>query len=292
MRSQGIGGSDTGAVVGMNRWKSPFQLWLEKTGQVEPEDISNKENVYWGTKLEPLIAQRFCEVTGKKLHRQGMMANVNYPWMLVNVDRLVVGENAGLECKTTNTFSAKEWDADNLPDSYYWQCQHYMMATGMSKWYIAVLIGGQDFRHKEIPRCQPDIDFLYEAEKEFWEVNVQQNIMPPVDGSDSCAAAIREKFKGGRPDPVVLPEESIQLLELIDNFKAEKKNLDANLKESENKLCLLLGDNEIGYAGERKVTWKVQNGRVTVDGKKLKAEQPDIYKQYTKVGKPTRVLRV
>lgn len=291
MRDKGIGGSDAAIIVGLNHWKSPFQLWLEKTGQVEQDDLSDNEYVYWGTVLEQAVADRFCELTGKKVHRQGMMQHVDYPWMLANVDRMVVGEDAGLECKTTNGFAGKEWEYDKLPDAYYCQCQHYMMVTGCQKWYIACLIGGNHFVWKEIERNEEDIGALREAEAEFWD-HVQQLTMPQVDGTDSCAAALREKFKGGQTDPVVLPEESIQLLELIDNFKAEKKNLDANLKESENKLCLLLGDNEIGYAGERKVTWKVQNGRVTVDSKKLKAEQPDIYEQYSKVGKPTRVLRV
>jgi putative phage-type endonuclease len=291
LRNSGIGGSDAAIAVGLSRWKSPFQLWLEKTGQSKPEDLSDNEYIYWGTVLEQVVADRFCEVTGKKVHRQGMMQNVKNPWMLANVDRMVVGENTGLECKTANGFAAKEWEDDKIPDAYYCQCQHYMMATGCSKWYIACLIGGNHFVWKAIERNEADIAALYQAEAEFWE-HVEQMTMPPLDGSDSCAAALKEKFQGGRIDPINLPEESIRLLEMIDSFKEKKKTVESTLKETENKLCLLLGDNEIGYAGDRKITWKVQNGRITVDSKKLKTELPDVYAQYSKVGKPTRVLRV
>lgn len=115
--------------------------------------------------------------------------------------------------------------------------------------------------------------------------------MPPVDGSDSCAAALKDKFQGGQMDPVDLPEESVKLIELIDSFKEEKKAVENNLKETENKLCLLMGNNEIAYAGERKITWKFQKGRTSVDKDKLKVEMPDIYTQYLKIGKPNRVLR-
>ena len=94
LRNSGIGGSDAAVIAGLNRWKSPYQLWLEKTGQVEPEDLSNNEYVYWGTVLEQVVADRFCELTGKKVYRKGMMQNANDEWMLANVDRLVVGEKA------------------------------------------------------------------------------------------------------------------------------------------------------------------------------------------------------
>ena len=96
-RNLGIGGSDAGAIMGMNPWKSKYQLWLEKTGQAEPEDISGKESVYWGTVLEAPVADRFAELTGKKIRRAGMMQNVKDPWMLANVDRLIVGEKEEAE---------------------------------------------------------------------------------------------------------------------------------------------------------------------------------------------------
>ena len=109
LRNKGLGGSDAGIIVGVNPWKSPYQLWLEKTGQVEPEDISEKEAVYWGTQLEDMVAREFTKRTGKKVQRHGMLESVAYPFLLANVDRLVIGEDAGLECKTTSAFKYKDW---------------------------------------------------------------------------------------------------------------------------------------------------------------------------------------
>lgn len=104
VRNTGIGGSDAGVILGLNKWKSPITLWAEKTGRAEPEDLSGNEAVYWGTKQEPLVAERFYEETGKKVKRRGTLRSRPYPWMLANVDRWVVGEKAGLEIKTTNAF--------------------------------------------------------------------------------------------------------------------------------------------------------------------------------------------
>lgn len=292
MRNIGIGGSDASTITGINRWKSPYQLWLEKTGQVEPEDISDNEYVYWGTVLEQLVADRFCELTGKKVRKCGMMQSLTHEFMLANVDRLVVGENAGLECKTANGFKAKEWEGDNVPDSYYLQCQHYMAVTGCEKWYIACLIGGNHFVWKEIPRNEDDITALIEAEKAFWEDNVKGGIMPDVDGSKSCSQALAERFPGGVTDSITLPKEADELLNEIDELNEAADRIKDQIESKKNGIKLMLGDNEIAYAGERKVTWKTQAGRVTVDSKRLKAEMPDVYEKYSKQGNPIRVFKI
>lgn len=292
MRNIGIGGSDASTIAGLNRWKSPYQLWLEKTRQVEPEDISDNEYVYWGTVLEQLVADRFCELTGKKVRKCGMMQSLTHEFMLANVDRLVVGENAGLECKTANGFKAKEWEGDNVPDSYYLQCQHYMAVTGCEKWYIACLIGGNHFVWKEIPRNEEDITALIEAEWAFWEDNVKVGLMPDVDGSKSCSQALAERFPGGVTDSITLPKEAGELLAEIDALNEAADRIKEQIESKKNGIKLMLGDHEIAYAGERKVTWKTQAGRVTVDSKKLKAEMPDVYEKYSKQGNPIRVFKI
>ena len=287
-RNLGIGGSDAGAIMGMNPWKSKYQLWLEKTGQAEPEDISGKESVYWGTVLEAPVADRFAELTGKKIRRAGMMQNVKDPWMLANVDRLIVGEKAGLECKCTNAFSVKDWKEDNLPDSYYWQCQHYMMTTGLPVWYIAVLIGGNSFDYKAVPRHDDDIKALYEAEEEFWLKNVKEGIMPDIDGSELTQKALEAQYPGKNSDPIELPSEAAAILQLYYDFDKQYKEAKAAAEEQKNKLCAMLGDYEIGFIGDKKITWKRYDGRITVNAKKQKKDYPEIYKQVTTQGKPFR----
>ena len=244
LRNKGLGGSDAGIIVGVNPWKSPYQLWLEKTGQVEPENISEKEAVYWGTQLEDMVAREFMKRTGKKVQRHGMLESAAYPFLLANVDRLVVGEDAGLECKTTSAFKYKDWEGDNVPDSYYVQCQHYMMVTGLPRWYIAALIGGQHYVWKCIERNEDDIEALFAAEHVFWTKNVTCGIPPEVDGSVSCAEALREHFHGGDVEAVRLPRDIASEIESIHCFEEAKKNAEEEIRVRENHIKALMGDHE------------------------------------------------
>lgn len=131
-RDLGIGGSDAAVIMGMNSYKSTYQLWMEKTGQVEPPDLSDNQYVYWGTKNESNIADWFQEETGKKVKRLGTLQSREYPFMLANVDRTVIGENAGLEIKTAGVSQYRKWKDDEIPDAYYCQCLHYMAVTGQA----------------------------------------------------------------------------------------------------------------------------------------------------------------
>lgn len=291
VRRRGIGGSDASVIVGLNPWKSPFALWLEKTGQTEPEDLSGNERVYWGTQLEEIVAQEFTKRTGKEVRRRGVLQHEIYPFILASVDRLVVGENAGLECKTANGFAERAWEGDEVPDAYYVQCQHYMMVTGAERWYIAALIGGNHFVYKCIERNEKEIEALMEAETEFWR-KVEAKEMPEVDGSESCTLALSERFAGGAP-AIELPSEADKIFLTLDGLKESAKSIKAQIDEQENKLRAMLGDAEAGTTGSgRRVTWKTQAGRVTLDSKRLKAEKPEIYEQYSKTGKPIRVFKI
>lgn len=297
MRMEGIGGSDAGIIVGLNKYKSAFSLWLEKTGQVEPEDLSDNEKIYWGNVLEEAVARRFSEVTGKKVQRRGMMRSVAYPFMFANVDRMVVGEDAGLEIKTAGTFQAAKWEGDEIPDTYYCQCQHYMAVTGYKKWYIAVLIGGNHFVWKEVLRNDDDIEALIAAEKTFWEM-VQNKDMPDVDWTENCQAALAERFSGKKQeDALYLPAEAEAILKEYDELDAAKKEVEQAIQLKKNQLCLLLGEYETGYVGERKITWKEQAGRESVDLKAIKKNDTELFQRladgkYIKVSKASRPLRI
>lgn len=291
VRQNSIGGSEAAAILGMNPWKSPYQLWLEKTGSAEPEDISDKDVVHFGTILEPIVAQEFCLREGKKVKKCGLYRSKQHPFMTASFDRLIVGEPAGLECKTTSAYKGKDWEEGKIPPSYYVQCQHYMMVSGLPKWYIACLIGGNKFVTWEIDRDEDDIAALMEAETKFWE-RVQDRVPPDVDGSESCTKALQQKFTGGQVEPVILPAETMELLARLDELKELEADVKTQKQDIQNRICAMLGDNEVGIArdadGERKVTWKTVAGRVTIDSKRLKAEMPEVYKAYSKQGAATR----
>lgn len=295
VRNTGIGGSDAASIIGMNPWKGPYELWLEKTGQKEPEDISTREAVHFGTELESLVAREFEARTGKRVRKFGTVRDREEPFLLANVDRMIVGDDAGLECKTCSAYKAREWDDDKVPDSYYVQCQHYMLVTGLPRWYIACLIGGQHYVWKAIERNEDDIAALLEAERGFWR-HVKDCTPPAVDGSDSCSEALAERFRGGAQNIITLSEADQRAVRELRELEESKKQIEYRMEELKNQIKASMGDTEIAVFGDEReggrVTWKPVGARVTVDVKRLKAEKPDVFKEYSRAGKPSRVFRM
>lgn len=292
-RAMGIGGSDAAVIMGMNPYKSPYQLWLEKTGQVEPPDLSGNQYVYWGTKNEANIADWFQEETGKKVKRLGTLRSREYPFMLANVDRTIVGENAGLEIKTAGVSQYRKWKDDEIPDAYYCQVLHYLAVTGADYWYIAVLLGGNEGKWKRIERNEEDIQHLIMAEADFWKL-VETKTPPPVDGSASCAAALSAQYKGGDPNySIILPPDIDGVIASLEDDKAIMDALKKQITEKENRLKALLGNAEEGTTDHYRVLWKTQAGRSSVPLAKIKKQTPDIYQLLEDegcitIGKPSR----
>lgn len=277
-RQKYIGGSDAGAIVGLNPWKSQLSVYLEKTNQKENKNKDN-EQMRIGRDLEEYVAKRFEESTGKKVRRNNFMM-IKDGIFSANVDREVVGENAVLECKTTNSFALKDWQGDSIPVHYELQCHHYMMVGGYDRAYIAVLIGNSKFVWKEIPRDEEMIKLLEEQESKFWNDYVLQRQMPPADGSDNYSNALKEKYQGGLEEAIEIDIEDEQL-ELLESLKSRKKEIDTGIKRIEQEIQSQMKDNEIGILDGYKVTWKSAT-RKTIDTKKLNEENPDIYNKYLK----------
>ncbi len=291
IRHGSIGGSDAAAVMGLSPWKSPYTLWLEKTGQVQEEDKSTIEAVHFGGLLEDLVAKEFCSREGKKVKKCGLYRSREYPFMTASFDRLLVGENAGLEIKTTSSFKRQEWDAGEIPPPYYLQCLHYMIVSGLPRWYIAALIGGNHYSCWIVEYNEMDAAALLEAEKTFWDY-VARKVMPPLDGSDSTTASLKARYGGGNMEPIELPNKAAPLLARWDELKKLKAGIDEEAQEIQNQLCGMLVDSEMGLLGEgdtaRKVTWKSYPGRVTIDSKRLKADLPEVFEKYSKQAAPYR----
>lgn len=253
-RKNSIGGSDAATVLGLNQYSSPYALWAEKTGALVPEDISRKEAVRLGNFLEPYVAQRFTEETGKKVRRENyILKNSDYPWAHANVDRMLVGERAGLECKTTSALNLQKFKGGEYPANYYCQCMHYMAVTGYEKWYLAVLIGNHDFRVFEIHRDEDEIAALMEAEKRFWEC-VESNTPPTVDGKQATSEALTALYddEGGAVDLTPVCSNIRQYLSL----KAQMKELEQRLEEAANHIKEYMGPACSGTYEDLSVTWK------------------------------------
>lgn len=279
IRKEGIGGSDAAAVAGLSRWKSPLSVWLDKTGQAE--EIEQNERMYWGCVLEDIVAQEFTKRTGKKVRNcNQILYHPEYSFMLANIDRMVVGEDAGLECKTTSDYLSKQWGEDTYPIEYMLQCQHYMAVTGKSKWYLAVLINGCQFKFYEVLREEELLNNLIKIESDFWGL-VQKNIMPEADGSDASTDILKKLYPEVRDKVYIeLPpgydDHAVKILEIGKQIK----DLEFQKAELENKMKQRIGDYQGGMAGNYRVSWGSFEG-TRLDTKRLKAERPEISEEFS-----------
>jgi len=290
LRRQGIGGSDAAAIVGLDRYKSAFDVYADKIW-LKKEQPDN-EAMRQGRDLEEYVASRFCEQTGKKVRRRNaILQHPEHHWMLGNIDRWVVGENAGLECKTTSVLNRAKFSQGEFPPNYYVQCVHYMAVTGAERWYLAVLVLNKGFHVFTIERDDVEIQALIEAEKDFWGNHVLKQIPPAPDGSEATFEVIKQLFPEARErEEIVLfgyEDEIQQYLELDEQVSELTKQRDA-LKQ---KLQLALGDAELGRAQGYIVEWKNQV-RQSLDTKKLKSEQIEIYEKYLKPAQTVRMFKI
>lgn len=141
-RRHTIGGSDAAGIIGLSKWSSPVSVWADKTGRLP--DKPDTEAMRLGRDLEGYVARRWMEATGKKVRRlNAMLYNELYPFAHADIDREVIGERAGLECKTTSTLDVKQFQGVEFPVKYYVQCVHYLAVTGYDRWYLSVLVFGR-----------------------------------------------------------------------------------------------------------------------------------------------------
>lgn len=288
LRGKYIGGSDAAAVVGLNPYRSQYSLWAEKTGRI-PGFAGNLATEV-GTYLEEFVAQKFAETTGKKVRRANQsFLNSDYPWAIANIDREIVGEDAGLEIKTTSELSLRKFRGGEYPANYYCQMVHYLAVTGKQRWYLAVLIGNREFRWFVIERDEAEIAALMTAEEMFWGL-VQKNIPPMADGSDATSRAIGELYPVSTDDtaPLFGYEDD---LERYLSLGAQIRELETMRDYCANNIKAILRTAERGESDRYRVTWKSATRR-TFDHKLFAKDNPgvDLSKYYKE--STTRTFRV
>jgi putative phage-type endonuclease len=272
LRSHYIGGSDAAAVVGLNAFSSPYSLWAEKTGKVPgfAGDLATEV----GTFLEEFVAQKFAQETGKKVRKCNQsFLNSLYPFAIANIDREIIGEDAGLEIKTTDSLNLKKFSGGEYPANYYVQCVHYMAITGKKRWYLAVLIGNKEFKWFTIERDEAEIAALMTAEAEFWEL-VKTDTPPAVDGTAATTEAIKTIYAESDDSVCDLTAFSANLRQYM-ALKKQIKELETIADEAANKIKEFMGDSGGGECDGFKVSWKSQT-RSTFDSKRFAKENPDI----------------
>ena len=290
-RRKYIGGSDIAVVMGMSRWKTPLKLWLEKTGQAEPDDLSQVEAVQLGTELEEFVAQKFARETGKQVRRQSKMyVHKDYPYMAAHIDRLITGEDEILECKTCGAYKEDEWaeivetvEKDGkkeevvtakTPIEYVLQVTWYLGITGKKVGHIAVLIGGQKFKKRKILFDEELFKVMVDMAKDFWE-SVQTKNPPAVTPDDNeVLVKMFPKHNEELVENQEIEEQVAKLQKVKDDISAltdEKELLEAEIKSS-------IGENLGILTNKFKVTWKEQQ-RTQVSSERLKAD--GLYEKYS-----------
>ena len=280
-RKLGIGGSDASVVCGINKYKSPVELWLDKTGQLPPQEAG--EAAYWGTQLESIVRDEFTKRTGIEVTKPTViLQSEDHPFMLANLDGICEVPDVGtciFEAKTASAYKAGGWE-DTIPDEYQLQIQHYMAVTGYAGAYIAVLIGGNTFRWKFVERDEELISMLIELESAFWN-HVRDCTPPPLDGSEAAAKFLAERFPSSKPQSqIVLPDTAADLLAQYDEACEQLEAVTERKQKAKNLLKEMMGENEVGTAGGRIITWK-SVAQERLDSKTLKAEHPALCKKYT-----------
>lgn len=295
-RKHGIGGSDAAAILGLNNYATPYTVWLEKTGRAESADLSDNEKVYWGNVLEDVIAQEFA-----KRHPEfdvqnpnAMFVSEDHPYMFASVDRLVYDLHnlkynmAVLEIKTCGERRRSYWD-DGVPAYYLAQVNHYLAVTGFKTAYVAVLIGGQEYREYKIGRDDTDIAYLIEKEHEFWQM-VETDTVPPFVGSSVDNAALLDQHPASEGEFLSALDDDLSIIEL-EEIKASIKTLEKDKKRLESELRAIIGDAKGINTPRYKCTW-VRTESKRFDAKRFESDHPDLYDAYCDIVARDMGLRV
>lgn len=277
-RRNGIGGSDIAAICGISKWKRPIHVYLDKIGELPKSELG--EPAEWGTRLEPLIADKFASqhpdwaVTKKEL----IYSHPKYGWALGNIDGMIICPSRGrgiLEVKTANEYLLHEWDDGKIPDYYFVQLQWYMFITGLDWGYFATLIGGNKYREYEVKRDDEMIEQMLRIASDFWYNNVSAKVSPPFDGSEASTTLLNTWYPIAK-ETALLELEAVEIVETYLKKKLLLKTTEEDLAEAENLLKAMLGHHEIGVVGAYKIKWQNRT-RSGVDSKQLKEQFPDAH---------------
>lgn len=313
-RRKGIGGSDISAILGLNPWKSAFELYLDKTGRLEDNFTpEQEERMKWGTILEDVIAKDYAEQQRVKVQRiNQQMAHPEHACCVANVDRVVLengtrarfngervlGAEKVLEVKTANAFAinSDDWGdegTDVIPTNYWLQVMWYMGITQLPVADVAVLFGGQKQRIYTVDFDKEVFNDLVGQASNWWQKHVIADI-PPEPSNEQEARLLWQRSKAGTEIQVGVAERD--LIESIKEIKGLIKGLEDEEKELRNKLIPLLKDGEIIMLGNEKLgTYKNNRDSIVTDWKAAYqdiASSPEHIKQFQSTRVGARILRI
>lgn len=283
-RSKGLGGSDMAAIMELNPWKTPYMVWLEKTGRSKGTDETEKMTI--GKEIEDFVASQYTRITGRKTRRVNKFKTSDlYPFIGGSVDRIFQDEEHGLgilEMKNVSSESFRNTFAGGVPDYYFIQVQTYMFVFKAQIADLFVFVGGERFECFRITRNEEVIKAICASAKKFWEFNIQEDFPPaPVNKDD-----LKLRYPAKEVDYASVKCADLEIIAKVEELaktKAEIKELEAKKESLELAVMEHIGKSEAlaDWNGKILATWKPQL-RTAFDSKAFKADQPDVYKQYEK----------
>ena len=304
-RKKSLGGSDVGAVLGMNEYSSPYKVWADKTGKLPP--FEGNEWTRLGNDLEGYVAERFMDASGLKVvNDSATWRNDKYPHLHANLDRRVVGMKAGVECKLTSELNAKKYKNGEFPDRFYAQCVEYLCVTEFERWYLAVLIYGKGIKIYQMTRIPDDtvpewceasvyvddgeIEAMAKATADFWNNYVLTDTPPMADGSKSTSETLRQIYPESNGDTVSLMafEEDLKQYKHLASLEEDYKKMK---EECANKIKAYMGEASKGESNKFNVSWSSYI-RTTFDHKAFAKDNPGIDLSAYYKATPTRTFNV
>lgn len=279
VRKLGIGGSDCACILGLNPYKSAYQVWKDKVSD-EPEQVEENDAMHFGNVLEDTVAAEYTRRTGRKVMRDNHeRVHKEFSMLRGNIDRLIVSTDETptgiLEIKTTNSFAYKQWE-NGIPLMYYCQIMHYLSITGLKWAEFAILIDGRAFETLRIERDEEYITRQNQALVAWWNAYVMQLVPPPL-------TAVEYSFVETKRGASKEADEDMQeiYLELLEAKRA-KKAAEEKLEALQDKVKLFLQDSEILTIGQQPiVTWKAITSN-RFDAKEFEKKYPELKQQFTK----------
>lgn len=292
LRSKGIGGSDIGAILGVNKYRSLVDVYLDK---IEGKKVEDNNAMFWGRVLEPIIRAEFQKKHSEEYQTYLVPYSLKYGVLRANVDGLIYNNNTQkwgvLEIKTANQFTTKEWSDGVVPQSYYAQVMHYLTVTGLDYAIIVVLIGGSDYREFYIERNEDEVKAIKEVAEDFWGTYIIPQKIPAPDGSDAYTEYQKELLAKYETfsNRVELDDDMNKLLDESEEKKQQIKELEKEVKETEQKIMNIIIDNQADLAESEKYKVKlVTQNRTKVDPK-FKTEQKELINKYKEIEEKYRI---